>query len=156
VIRVGDTEQMKAAVLERAGNCDVIIMCAAVADFKPRAGAGAKLPKEQHEGLTLELVRTPDILAELGRLPEPRPLLVGFAAEDRDLESRARAKLERKRIDLMVANDVSRSDLGADAVDNEVVLLEPGAEPLRLARACKAEVAAGILDRVVAMMGARK
>lgn len=149
VVRVRSAREMHRAVLQRAADADVVIMAAAVADYTPATRLPQKVAKDT-DTLTLVLERTPDILAELGRARAETgrgPLLVGFAAETEDVLARAAAKRSRKHADLMVANDVSRSDAGFDVDANEVTLMgEDGAETLPLGS--KARVAAGILDRV--------
>ena len=132
-------------------------MAAAVADYTPAAPASGKLAKSEAP-LTLTLVRTKDILADLGSmrsgLGAMRPVLVGFAAETDDLIRKAREKRARKRVDLIVANDVSQADRGFDADTNAVTLVgEDGEESVPLQR--KELVAAVILDRVEQVLRAR-
>ena len=129
-------------------------MAAAVADYTPERTAAEKIAKKAGP-MSLSLKRTADILADLGKLraegESHRPVLVGFAAETDDTIARARAKRLSKRVDLIVANDVSRTDAGFDVETNEVTLVEEDAEyPLPLQR--KTEVASAILDRVDALM----
>jgi len=148
LIRVRRAAEMHAAVIERAAGADAVIMAAAVADYTPERVADQKVRKGA-DSLTLVLKRTPDILADLGamRHGEGGPVLVGFAAETEDLVARAREKLRGKRADLIVANDVSRSDAGFDVDTNAVTIVSPdGVETLPLQS--KARVAAEILDRV--------
>jgi len=148
LIRVRRAAEMHAAVMERAAGADAVIMAAAVADYTPERVADQKVRKGA-DSLTLVLKRTPDILADLGamRHGEGGPVLVGFAAETEDLVARAREKLRGKRADLIVANDVSRSDAGFDVETNAVTIVSPdGVETLPLQS--KARVAAEILDRV--------
>jgi phosphopantothenoylcysteine decarboxylase/phosphopantothenate--cysteine ligase len=149
IVRVRRAEEMHDAVLARADAVDVVIMAAAVADYMPAAPLAQKMTKER-EALTLELRRTPDILGELGRrrLEQGRgPVLVGFAAETEDVVRRAAGKRERKHVDLIVANDVSRTDSGFEVDQNEVVIVGPdGTESLPLQS--KARVAAALLDRI--------
>ncbi len=126
VIRVTTAAEMRDAVVPRAAQADVVIMAAAVADYAPSGAAPGKIHKES-DTLTLTLVRTPDILAELGRqrAGSDRPLLVGFAAETDDVVAGARRKQREKGIDLVVANDVSRTDVGFEVDANEVTLVTP-------------------------------
>ena len=149
VVRVRSAAEMHHEVLSRADRADVVIMAAAVADYAPADRALQKLRKGDGS-LFLELHRTPDILGDLGerRAKTGRgPVLVGFAAETEDLMARAAAKRARKRVDLIVANDVSRADAGFDVETNLVTIVGPdGAEPLPLQS--KARVASAILDRV--------
>jgi len=148
LIRVRRAAEMHAAVIERAGAADAVIMAAAVADYAPEHVADQKVRKGA-DTVTLVLKRTPDILADLGamRHGEGGPVLVGFAAETEDLVARAREKLRGKRADLIVANDVSRSDAGFDVETNAVTIVSPdGVETLPLQS--NGRVAAEILDRV--------
>jgi phosphopantothenoylcysteine decarboxylase/phosphopantothenate--cysteine ligase len=127
----------------------LVVMAAAVADYTPAEHARQKVPKEG-ETLTVVLRKTRDILGDLGqlRLAAGRgPVLVGFAAETENVLAHAAAKRERKHVDMIVANDVSRSDAGFDVDANAVtVITADGMEPLPLQP--KARVAAQILDRV--------
>ena len=149
IVRVRDAAQMRDAVVQRADGTQVVIMAAAVADYAPASRAGQKIAK-RGDTVTLELTKTPDILAELGtrRLTSKRPqVLVGFAAETEDVVPHATAKLKAKHVDLIVANDVSRADAGFEVDTNEVTIVGPdGAESLP--RQSKSKVAAAILDRV--------
>jgi phosphopantothenoylcysteine decarboxylase/phosphopantothenate--cysteine ligase len=146
VIPVQTALEMREAVLHAAGAATVVIKAAAVADYRPARAASEKIPSKQ-DGLALDLVPTPDILRELGARKGAR-FLVGFAAETHELREHARQKLVAKGVDLIVANDVSRSDIGFDATDNEVVLLDRWGGVVALPRRTKVEVADLILDRV--------
>lgn len=149
IVHVRRAAEMHEAVLARADAMDVIVMAAAVADYAPAEPASRKISKTD-EPLTLVLRRTPDILGDLGRrrvAAGAGPILVGFAAETEDLIRRATAKREQKHVDLVVANDVSRTDAGFDVDANEVALVGvDGVE--RLPLQSKSRVAAAILDRV--------
>jgi len=152
LLRVRTAAEMHRAVMEQAREADVIIMAAAVADYTPTEVASEKIAKNDDERI-VRLTRTVDILAELGRMraSNDRPLLVGFAAETGDVIARARAKRQIKRVDLIVANDVSRSDAGFESDTNAVTLVtEDGEQPVPLQS--KAEVARVILDRVESML----
>jgi phosphopantothenoylcysteine decarboxylase/phosphopantothenate--cysteine ligase len=146
VIPVQTALEMRDAVLHAADTATVVIKAAAVADYRPSRLASEKISSKQN-GLQLELQPTPDILRELGARKGER-FLVGFAAETHDLRDHAQAKLIKKGVDLIVANDVSRSDIGFDAADNEVVLLDRWGGVVALPRRSKVEVADLILDRV--------
>jgi phosphopantothenoylcysteine decarboxylase / phosphopantothenate---cysteine ligase len=137
--------------LARAAEADVVVMAAAVADYRPAEALAAKRPKD-NATWTLELEPTTDVLSELGERRRDGQLLVGFAAETgaAGLE-RAREKLARKGADLFVLNDVARTDIGFDANENEVTLLTVGAERT-VAKAPKGEIAAAILDEVEALL----
>jgi phosphopantothenoylcysteine decarboxylase/phosphopantothenate--cysteine ligase len=162
VVPVETALEMEAEVTRLAGTVDVVVMAAAVADFRPRDYAAAKIKKEhgpgEPEAPELVLVRNPDILAGLVRRRggQRRPVLVGFAAETGDetggVLDHARAKLERKGCDLLVANEVGRDrTFGAD--ESTVHLLHPGGgEPRTVGPASKVEVAAAVWDEVVALL----
>jgi len=142
---------MHAAVTARAGAVDVIIKAAAVADFRPAQRGAGKLKKGQAETTTLELMRNPDILAELGAM-KVRPLLVGFAAETADLLANARQKLVDKGLDLIVANDVSATDAGFGHDNNRVQLLDRDGIVESLPCLPKPEVAERIVEKVVNLL----
>jgi phosphopantothenoylcysteine decarboxylase / phosphopantothenate---cysteine ligase len=135
----------------RANDADVVVMAAAVADYRPAEVIAGKRPKDV-QAWTLELEPTLDVLAELGTHRRAGQLLVGFAAEagEGGIE-RAREKLARKRADLIVHNDVSRPDVGFDVADNEVTLISATGERA-LEKAAKDDVAAAILDELEALL----
>ena len=153
VVRVQTALQMRAAVLARADACDLIVMSAAVADFRPAVASGEKIKKtDAPEAIQLE--RNPDILADLGSRGG-RAVLVGFAAETTDVEANAKAKLEAKCCDLIVANDVSDPALGFGTDDNRVLFVtRDGVERTRVMP--KRAIARELLDRVVGLMGGRR
>jgi len=155
-IDVGSAEEMARAVLDAAASADVLLMAAAVADFRPARPAPRKIKKDQGPP-ALELERTADILSAVAEARDRtgRPAcVVGFAAETGDLVASARKKLEKKRLSLVVANDVARRDSGFGSDTNRVTLVDAaGAEELPLLS--KAEVAERILDRVGALPAAR-
>jgi len=156
IVRVRRASEMHEAVLVRADAMDVVVMAAAVADYTPADPALEKVSKDR-ESLTLVLQRTPDILGDLGsrRLATGSgPVLVGFAAETEDVVRRASAKRDKKHVDLIVANDVSRDDSGFDVDVNEVTIIgSDGADhhPLQ----SKARVAATVLDRIEKLLTIR-
>ena len=143
-IDVRSARQMRDAVMAAAGNHDIFISAAAVGDYRPHAVSAAKL-KKSGKPLALELVQNPDILAEVAGLPE-RPFLVGFAAETDDLEHYARAKLERKGLDMIAANRVGES-LGFECGENALLLLWPGGRE-ELALADKHDLAKSLIERI--------
>jgi phosphopantothenoylcysteine decarboxylase/phosphopantothenate--cysteine ligase len=140
--------EMGEAVLAAFARADVVVMAAAVADYRPDAAVAGKLDKSQTDELSLRLERTDDILAELGRRRE-RQLLVGFAAEHgpAGLE-RARDKRARKGVDLLVHNDVSRPGSGFGSDDNEITLIGPGDQERAFPLMSKAACATVIVDAV--------
>ncbi len=148
VVPVGTAEELRAAMHAEATDADVLVMSAAVADFRPARVAGAKLKKDSAgEPDSVALVRNADVLAELVAKRQPGQLVVGFAAEtgdaDADVLTHARAKLARKGCDLLVVNDVS-GDLVFGQADNAVVVLAADGGSTEIARGPKDAVAAGI------------
>jgi phosphopantothenoylcysteine decarboxylase/phosphopantothenate--cysteine ligase len=146
-------EMFRAVRAHGLAGADAVIMAAAVADYTPEVGATASKIEKSDEPLLLRLVRTPDILAELGRARggAPLPILVGFAAETGDPRPRARQKLGSKQVDLIVANDVSRPDTGFDVDTNAAVLISADDEvetPVQL----KTELASTIVNRIEALL----
>jgi phosphopantothenoylcysteine decarboxylase/phosphopantothenate--cysteine ligase len=144
---VRSAEEMHRAVLTRAAEANVVIMAAAVADYRPAAQQTQKM-KRSGERLTIELEPTPDILADLGRAKHAQ-VLVGFAAETENVAENARGKLERKNVHMIVANDVTRKDAGFDADTNIVTLFVRGGREISLPKLSKFEVANRILDQVL-------
>lgn len=146
--KVITAQQMYDAVMRHVRQQDVIIKAAAVADFSPQNVATTKIKKvEGSETLTLTLNKTPDILAAVGAL-DPRPFVVAFAAETNAVEENATLKLERKKADLIVANDVSNRSIGFDSNENEAVVIGRDGSRTVLARATKIVIANRILDLV--------
>ena len=150
LIEVETAEQMRAAMNEASGHHDVIVMSAAVADFRPKAAAEGKLKKR--DGVPeIVLEPTPDILAELGVSKRAHQVLVGFAAETDDLVANATAKLRSKHLDLIVANDVAAPHVGFAHDTNAVTLLRPDAEPVEIDLASKRDVARAVIDTIVSI-----
>jgi phosphopantothenoylcysteine decarboxylase / phosphopantothenate---cysteine ligase len=155
VVRVRSALQMRDAVHRVAGDADIVVMAAAVADYTPAEGAQqGKMEKGPDTApLELRLVRTADILTELGqrRNGAARPVLIGFAAQSGDPVARGRDKLRRKSVDMIVANDISRTDAGFDVETNAATLITAsGEETFPLGQ--KTELAAVILDRAEQML----
>ena len=123
VVTVATAAEMEQAVMQRSARADVVVMAAAVADFRPRRAASDKLAKV--DGVPeIALEPTSDILASLGRSRRPGQVLVGFAAETADVAERARAKLMAKNLDLVVGNDVTAPDAGFDSDTNRAVIVD--------------------------------
>jgi phosphopantothenoylcysteine decarboxylase/phosphopantothenate--cysteine ligase len=154
VVSVRSAHEMRGAVQQHAADADIVVMAAAVADYTPEARAAGKIEKSDAP-MELRLVRTPDILAELGRGRRggATPVLVGFAAESGDPVVRAREKLQRKQADFIVANDISRPDAGFEVDMNAVTIVSAEAEQY-VPLSPKAEIAATILDRAEARLAA--
>ena len=155
VVSVRSARQMHDAVLSRAAEMDAVVMSAAVADYTPKSRATHKEAKS--DGLDISLERTPDILAELGRLPSraaERPVLVGFAAETHDVIAHAREKLLRKGADLIVANDVTQPGAGFEVDTNAVTIISRD-DSEELPVQSKTAVASRVLDRLERLLAAR-
>jgi len=148
LVRVSTTEEMRKAVMGCRSRCDVILKAAAVLDYRPCERASHKI-KKQECILPLELEPTPDILAELGRAKgKRRCILVGFAAETRDLMTHATEKLKKKNLDMIVANDVSRKDAGFESDTNLVKIIHRDGAVEDLPLMSKLEVADQLLTRI--------
>jgi phosphopantothenoylcysteine decarboxylase/phosphopantothenate--cysteine ligase len=147
VVRVATAAEMQAAVLPRASAEDVIVMAAAIADFRPKAPADRKIKRD--EGISeIVLEPTHDFLVDLGRTKSVGQVLVGFAAETDDLLENAATKLARKGLDLIVANDVSQPDAGFEVDTNRAILLDSSGSVEEQPLQTKRELADAILDRV--------
>ncbi|HEX6800703.1 MAG TPA: bifunctional phosphopantothenoylcysteine decarboxylase/phosphopantothenate--cysteine ligase CoaBC [Ktedonobacterales bacterium] len=163
VRRVGTALELREAVREAVREADVLVMAAAVADYRPEAPAAEKIKKgsaaEGRDGsLTLRLMRNPDILAELAESEAggAGAIRVGFAAETTDVAANAADKLRRKRLALLVANDVGKPGSGFGTATNEVTLYQASGRVEQLALLPKSEVAAAIWDRVVPLLRERE
>ena len=152
LVETPTASELESEALSRAVEADVVIMAAAVADYRPAEALATKRPKDR-SGWTVELEPTTDVLATLGERRASGQVLVGFAADQGEggLE-RARDKLAGKKADLFVFNDVGRTDIGFDSTDNEVTLLGARGERT-IAKAPKEEIAAAILDDVERLLG---
>jgi phosphopantothenoylcysteine decarboxylase/phosphopantothenate--cysteine ligase len=148
IIRVRTASEMKEAVTKAVKKAGALIMAAAVADYRPKSPAQSKVKKQSHE-LTLELVRTPDILSEV----KGGFIRVGFAAESEDVVANARKKLTQKGLDLIVANDITEPESGFGADTNKVTIIDKQGNLESLPLMSKREVAERILDRVAGMGG---
>ena len=155
VVKVETAQQMQDAVTQAAVSADVVIMAAAVADFRPVLSVEGKIKK--HVGVpTITLEPTPDILASLGSVKSSDQVLVGFAAETENLVDNARGKLERKNLDLIVANDVSAPGVGFAHDTNAVTILSALGEMKSVPLADKGTIATAVLDSVVKVQSARR
>lgn len=146
-VPVESAREMYDAVRDRIGGCDAAIFCAAVADYRPVQIAEQKI-KKTGDRLTLELEKTEDILGSARLVFGFSGVLVGFAAETEQVETHARAKLEKKGCDLIVANDVSRPGVGFDAEENEVRLFFADGRAESLGRQSKAEIGQKLVEIV--------
>jgi phosphopantothenoylcysteine decarboxylase/phosphopantothenate--cysteine ligase len=152
-VMVRSALEMLEAVKARFAGAAALFMAAAVGDYRPESYAPKKIKRGQAEA-QFQLVQNPDILREMGRLKRGQ-VVVGFAAESHDLESEARRKLKEKNLDLIVANDVTRTDSGFAVDTNQVTILAAAGEPLRLPLLTKQEVAERLLDRVAELLAGK-
>jgi phosphopantothenoylcysteine decarboxylase/phosphopantothenate--cysteine ligase len=153
-VEVATAAELGAACRERFDACDVLLMAAAVADYRPSDPAAGKLRKESADSLSVALERTDDVLTGLAARRRPGQTLVGFAAEHgADAVASARAKRDRKRVDAVVVNDVSREDIGFEGDANEVTIVS-GRGERHVERAGKDAIAAAVLDEVQALRAA--
>ncbi|MEK7372420.1 MAG: bifunctional phosphopantothenoylcysteine decarboxylase/phosphopantothenate--cysteine ligase CoaBC [candidate division NC10 bacterium] len=152
-VPVQTAEEMREAALQHIESATIVIKAAAVADYRVRDPRASKIKSSKTEGLTLELLPTPDILKELAAR-RGRAFIVGFAAETHDVRAYGTEKLRSKGIDLLVANDVSRQGIGFESDDNEVLLLDRWGGAIELPRMRKLAVAGAILDRTLALRAA--
>jgi len=153
-VDVETAAQLQEACAAHFPDADVLLMSAAVADYRPARSFAGKLKKAGDERMRVELERTPDILTGLAEGRRAGQTIVGFAAEHgAGALDYGREKLARKRVDAVVVNDVSRQDIGFDAADNEVTILTAAGET-HVARASKAQVARAVLEVVVALRAA--
>jgi phosphopantothenoylcysteine decarboxylase/phosphopantothenate--cysteine ligase len=151
VVKVKSALDMQKAVNEEFTTSDIIIMSSAVADYRIKNYSEQKMKKTSNETLTLELVKNPDILQELcnRRSENSKPVIVGFCAESENLLSNAREKINKKGCDYLVANDISRKDIGFSVDENEVLVLDKNGEITKLEKAPKTVIARQILEKIV-------
>ena len=154
IVRVRRAAEMRDAVIAGCADADILIMAAAVADYQPAETVRDKIKRRQSETLSIPLVPTPDILAEVG--VRAGLIKVGFAAESQDLLENARQKIEAKHLDLIVANDITASDAGFATDNNRVVILDRGGRKEELPLMPKYDVAWHILDRIVSLLAGKK
>ena len=150
---VKTAEEMRRAVFEHRPNCDVIIKAAAVSDYRPRESKKNKI-KKGTDPLSIELIKNPDILEQLGNTKKESPcVLVGFAAETEETLSNAEEKLRAKNLDMIVANDVSRADAGFEADTNIIKMIFRDGHVEDSPLMTKDEVADLVLDRIRSLTG---
>jgi phosphopantothenoylcysteine decarboxylase / phosphopantothenate---cysteine ligase len=147
-VDVATAAELKAACEAEFPRADVLLMAAAVADYRPAEAAATKLKKDQSDKLTLELERTDDVITALAAVRRPEQTIVGFAAEHgEDALTYGREKLARKRLDAVVVNDIARTDIGFEGGHNEVTIVTAAGER-HVPRTSKAEVARAVLETV--------
>jgi phosphopantothenoylcysteine decarboxylase/phosphopantothenate--cysteine ligase len=147
LVNVTTSDEMHAAVHEAARDCDVLVMCAAVSDYKPARVAKAKI-KKRDENFSLDLIPARDILKSLPR--SRNFFVVGFAAETNDMEEHARAKLATKNCDMIVANDVSDPTIGMESDENAVTIFSRNGEIEKISRASKKIIARALVKKICA------
>ena len=147
LVSVITSDEMCAAVHEAVLDCDVLVMCAAVSDYKPAHVAEQKI-KKRDERFSLELIPARDILKSLP--PSRNFFVVGFAAETNDVEEHARAKLATKNCDMMVANDLSDPNIGMESDENAVTIFSRSGESEEISRASKKIVARALVKKICA------
>jgi phosphopantothenoylcysteine decarboxylase/phosphopantothenate--cysteine ligase len=150
-VHVETASQMRDAILEQVVDADALVMAAAVADYQPPEALGQKIKRKDRDGLDLSLVRTPDILAEVGT--RPGLIKVAFAAESHDVVEYARQKIASKGVDLIAANDITAAGAGFGTETNRVTIIDRSGAEEELPLLSKYDVAWRILDRVVALLG---
>jgi phosphopantothenoylcysteine decarboxylase/phosphopantothenate--cysteine ligase len=147
-VDVATAAELKDACEAEFERSDVLLMAAAVADYRPSEAAATKLKKDSSETLTLTLERTDDIISALAAARRPEQTIVGFAAEHGDgAVAYGRDKLRRKGLDAVVVNDIGRKDIGFEGADNEVTIITAARER-HVARTSKAAVARAVLETV--------
>lgn len=152
IVHVAGAKEMLNQMQQRLDQQDAVIMAAAVADFRPVEEAAQKIKKTaDNDTMIIKLTKNPDILKTLAT-QKTKQIMVGFAAETQHLLANAQHKLTDKKLDMLVANDVSRKDIGFNADNNQVVILRPNQEPEKLPIMAKSELAAKLIDRVVTLL----
>lgn len=149
VVKGVSAEEMHRGVMEALPEATIFIGSAAVADYRPANAADAKIKKDGRDTMTLELTKTPDILADVARNRTPQLLVVGFAAETNDVVGYARSKMEKKGLDMVVANDITTKGAGFNTDTNIATILTRSGDEIELPLMSKREVADRILDEIV-------
>ncbi len=148
VIVAKSSDDMYCAVSSEFPLVDVLIMTAAVADFKPKTTAKNKIKKTDKDTLTIELVKTKDILKEISKIKRSDQVVIGFCAESENLMNNAQKKLEEKKLDFIVANDISRKDIGFGSDFNEVTIIFKDGSKKYVERSTKQDIAKVILSEI--------
>ena len=148
VVEVETAQEMQEVVESEFDKADVLIMAAAVSDFRPITQSKQKI-KKKSEDITLELTRNPDILEILGRTKKEDQIIVGFSAESEELEKNAAYKLKKKKIDMIIANDITVPEIGFGSDENAVVILTKEGEKEVLPRQPKTQIARHICNKIV-------
>jgi len=149
VINVVSADEMFEAVKREFATSDYLVMAAAVADFKPVNVAEQKIKKSNKDTFVVEMVKNPDILKEMGKIKTDKQVIIGFCAESENLLNNATKKLQEKNVDFIIANDISRSDIGFNSNDNEVTILAKDATTVALPKMSKQDVAKNIIQKCI-------
>ncbi len=153
IYKIETASQMLDTVLSLLPKMDIIVMAAAVADFTPSLYNEKKIKKEQNVNkLTIDLVKTPDILLEISKRKKEEQIVVGFCAETEDLKDNAVKKLKNKRLDLIIANDVTKAGSGFDVDTNEVLIIDKNESILHLPLLSKIEVSEKVWDKIESLL----
>lgn len=153
VVEVDTAQEMQEVIESEFDKSDALIMAAAVSDFRPVLTSKQKI-KKKNEDLTLELTRNPDILEILGRTKRDKQIIIGFSAESENIEKNAQEKLEKKKIDMIVANDITVPEIGFDSDENAVIILTQDGHKEVLQRQLKIQIARHICNKLVDMFKA--
>jgi phosphopantothenoylcysteine decarboxylase / phosphopantothenate---cysteine ligase len=156
VFRVVSAQEMHDTVMRELPHATIFIGAAAVADYRPSNAADAKIKKDGKETMTLELTKTPDILGDVARNRSNGLLVIGFAAETNDLLEYARSKMEKKGLDMVVANDITKEGAGFNTDTNIATILKPDGSVTELPLMTKREMADRILDEIVQLRASRR
>ncbi|MGH4050494.1 MAG: bifunctional phosphopantothenoylcysteine decarboxylase/phosphopantothenate--cysteine ligase CoaBC [Clostridium sp.] len=146
IIRISTNDEMRKAVISNFENSNIVVKAAAVSDYKTKIYSNSKIKKSEN-GLNLEFVRDNDILQELGSLKKNQ-ILVGFAAESNDLLQNAKTKLLKKNLDYIVANDITKTDIGFGTDDNKVIILSKDNDPIAIDKMSKKEIARELFNLI--------
>lgn len=157
VINVKSAEQMLSAVKKRVDWCDILIMAAAVADYRPEIRHNQKIKKTaDNKTMSLLLVRNCDILKDISAYKRKDQIFIGFAAESQDISKNALIKLNEKGLDAIAANDISREDIGFNSDDNEITIFFKDKENIKLSKRSKEEIASELLDTAAELFRSKK
>ncbi len=151
VIEVESAEEMQEVIEAEFDKQDALVMAAAVSDYRPIIASKQKI-KKKNEDIVLELTRNPDILEILGRTKREKQIIVGFSAESENLEKNAKEKLEKKKIDMIVANDITVPDIGFESDENAVIILTRDGKKENLHRQPKIQIARHICNRLIDLL----
>lgn len=151
VIEVESAQEMQEVIEAEFDKSDVLIMAAAVSDYRPITASKQKI-KKKNEDITLELTRNPDIVEVLGRTKRDKQVIIGFSAESENMEKNAQEKLEKKKLDMIIANDITIPDIGFGSDENAVIILTKDKKREILQRQPKIQIARHICNKLVGLL----